>query len=324
MTSVGIPSGIQNNDILITYVHTRDNVDSSMPADWTNNVAGNGNTTNRLEIFWKELPAPSPPRPLPIPAAIHPLQRCAPFGRVDTADSPFNAVGSVQSNAGSPISTAAISTTVNNAMIIHVFGSNDNNAWGSYTGIPTNEAAQNDNASGSDDSSGMTYGAQSTAGSTGTAGASQTLRGPDAGVSVLMALRPFVAVTTLGDGSDLQRRRCSGAAATDLDAFTLQTNTGADTVTAATVTLSAGSSGGLSLVAITNDAGSVTYCSQADPPSDSVSLSSCGIPVTTSLTQFKIRITPKIHANMPGPPGSDLFRYRNNYFIYQRQFPVGR
>ena len=306
MTSVGIPSGIQNNDILITYVHTRDNVDSSMPADWTNNVAGNGNTTNRLEIFWKRTAGSESAPTVTHSGGNSSIATMCAFRGVDTADSPFNAVGSVQSNAGSPISTAAISTTVNNAMIIHVFGSNDNNAWGSYTGIPTNEAAQNDNASGSDDSSGMTYGAQSTAGSTGTAGASQTLRGPDAGVSVLMALRPFVAVTTLGDGSDPSNAAVApGAAATDLDAFTLQTNTGADTVTAATVTLSAGSSGGLSLVAITNDAGSVTYCSQADPPSDSVSLSSCGIPVTTSLTQFKIRITPKIHADMPVPPGSD-------------------
>jgi len=58
------------------------------------------------------------------------------------------------------------------------------------------------------------------------------------------------------------------------------------------------------LVTITNDAGTVTYCSQANPVSDTVSLSSCGIPVTTSLVQFKIRVTPKTHANMPVPPGS--------------------
>ena len=53
MASVGVPSEIQNNDILIVVVHSRDNVDSSMPEGWTPVVEDNGNSTNRLEIWWK-------------------------------------------------------------------------------------------------------------------------------------------------------------------------------------------------------------------------------------------------------------------------------
>lgn len=112
-------------------------------------------------------------------------------------------------------------------------------------------------------------------------------------------------ITTIGNGTNPSNVSIApGVSATDLDSFTLQTNIGSDTITAAVVTLAAGSSNGLSLVAITNDAGSVTYCSQTNPVSDTVSLSTCGIPVTTLLTQFKIRITPKSHINMPVPPGS--------------------
>lgn len=95
-----------------------------------------------------------------------------------------------------------------------------------------------------------------------------------------------------------------GASATDLAAFALQTNTGIDTATAATVSLAAGSWTGLSAVSIVNNAGTTTYCSAADPASDTVSVSGCSIPVSTTSTQFKIRITPKSHATMPPPPGS--------------------
>ena len=111
--------------------------------------------------------------------------------------------------------------------------------------------------------------------------------------------------TTIGDGTDPSNSSIApGASATDLDTFTLQTTSGTDTITAATVTLASGTSGGLSLVAITSNDGLTTYCSAANPASDTVALSSCGIPVTTTLTSFKVRITPKSHANMPAPPGS--------------------
>jgi hypothetical protein len=53
LASVSIPAGIQNNDILIVVVHSRDNVDATMQGDWTQKVEGNGNLTNRLEVFWK-------------------------------------------------------------------------------------------------------------------------------------------------------------------------------------------------------------------------------------------------------------------------------
>lgn len=88
-------------------------------------------------------------------------------------------------------------------------------------------------------------------------------------------------------------------------AFTFQTDSGTDAITAATVSLAAGTSGGLSLVEITNDAGSVVYGSVSNPGSDAPSATlTTNITATTTSTQYKIRVTPKSHANMPAPAGS--------------------
>jgi hypothetical protein len=114
-----------------------------------------------------------------------------------------------------------------------------------------------------------------------------------------------VPITTLGDGSDPGDTVIApGATATELDSFTLQTNTGADTVTQATVTLAAGTSARISLVEITSGDGLTVYGSASDPAGDAVSISSMSIPVNTTLTQFKVRITPESHTNMPAPAGS--------------------
>ena len=63
-------------------------------------------------------------------------------------------------------------------------------------------------------------------------------------------------MTTLATGTDPGNATIApGGAATMADAFTFQTASGTDTITAVTVTLAAGTSGGLSLVEITDDAG---------------------------------------------------------------------
>ena len=67
-------------------------------------------------------------------------------------------------------------------------------------------------------------------------------------------------VTTLGNGTDPANATIApGGAATMADAFTFQTGSGTDAITAVTVTLAPGTSAGVSLVEITNDAGSIVY-----------------------------------------------------------------
>ena len=113
---------------------------------------------------------------------------------------------------------------------------------------------------------------------------------------------PLKLSTIIGDGTNPGNATIApGAAITDLDAFTFVTDSGTDSVTAATVTLAAGTAAGLSEVRITSDNGSTTYFTAvSNPASDTVNFSGgTAIPVTTTSTQFKVRITPKSHANMP-------------------------
>src|SRR5437899_1989294 len=112
-------------------------------------------------------------------------------------------------------------------------------------------------------------------------------------------------VTTIADGANPGNTAIvPGAAATDVDAFTLQTNSGTDTVTAATVTLAAGTYVGINLVQITDNS-NVVMGTATDPGSNTVPITlSTNISVTTTATTYKIRITPKSHANMPAPPGA--------------------
>src|SRR5437870_793166 len=119
-------------------------------------------------------------------------------------------------------------------------------------------------------------------------------------------------VTTIADGTNPGNTTIApGAAATDVDAFTLQTSGGTDTVTAATVTLAGcgsltppGCYQGINLVQITDNS-NVVMGTATDPVSDTVSIPlSTNISVTTTATTYKIRITPKSHANMPAVPGA--------------------
>jgi hypothetical protein len=112
--------------------------------------------------------------------------------------------------------------------------------------------------------------------------------------------------TTLGDGSDPSNVTLApGASVVDLDAFTLQTNTGNDTVTAITVTLSPSNSfDNISKAEITNSS-NVDQCTDIDNPSGlTLNFTGCSLSVSTSPTSFKVRITPKSHANMPTPDGA--------------------
>jgi hypothetical protein len=113
-------------------------------------------------------------------------------------------------------------------------------------------------------------------------------------------------VTTLGDGTDPGNVTLApGGAATMADAFTFQTASSSDAITDVTVTLAAGTSGGLSLVEITDDGGGTVYGSVTDPGSDTPVITlTTNITATTSATQYKIRVTPKSHAAMPVPAGS--------------------
>ncbi len=109
----------------------------------------------------------------------------------------------------------------------------------------------------------------------------------------------------LGDGTDGSNSSIGpGGATTEIDRFTFVTSNGTDTVTGLTVTMDGNSDAYTNIATVAvQTTGGVTKCS-ATPSSNTVLLTSCGITVTTSLTEYKIMITPKTHANMPAVPGA--------------------
>jgi len=113
-------------------------------------------------------------------------------------------------------------------------------------------------------------------------------------------------ITTIADGVNPSSVTIApGAAITDLDAFTLKTDASTDTVTAVTVTLGpAGAFNNIAQVDLTDNSNTARCTAVTNPAGNTISFTACAIPVTTSVTTYKIRITPKTHANMDAPPGA--------------------
>jgi hypothetical protein len=110
---------------------------------------------------------------------------------------------------------------------------------------------------------------------------------------------------TLGNGSTtLPVTFYPSGTATSSNTFTLQTSTSTANVSSITVSLGTSTYPGISLVEITNDAGNTVYGSVSNPASDTQVISLSGLTASTTLTQYRIRITPKTHANMPAVPGT--------------------
>lgn len=113
-------------------------------------------------------------------------------------------------------------------------------------------------------------------------------------------------VTILGNGASEPTTQtiAPGAGATDLDNFTLQATISTDTVTAITVTLlPAGAYNNIAQVDITDTTNAAQCTAVTGLTSNTVTFpaSTCTIPVTTTETTYKVRITPKTHGNMDSP-----------------------
>ncbi|MGZ5050801.1 MAG: DUF6701 domain-containing protein [Methylobacter sp.] len=112
--------------------------------------------------------------------------------------------------------------------------------------------------------------------------------------------------TIIADGTNPGNSTVApGSAIIDLDTFTLQTSAGTDTVTAVTVTLApTGAFNNIAQVDLTDNSNTARCTAVTNPASNTISFSTCTVPVSASPTTYKVRITPKTHANMPAPPGA--------------------
>jgi uncharacterized repeat protein (TIGR01451 family) len=109
-------------------------------------------------------------------------------------------------------------------------------------------------------------------------------------------------ITTLATGTDPAAAIIGpSAAATDANLFTLRTNTGTEAISSVTVNLS--SPLGIDTLAITDSANNVLGSVAFPSASGATTIPVIGMTATTTLQNFKVRVTPLVHVSMPPPPG---------------------
>lgn len=144
-------------------------------------------------------------------------------------------------------------------------------------------------------------GAVNTGSGGGGAGYSAGIGGAGGGGVVVIRYIPISpGTTTLATGVDPSSVSVApGGSATFVNSFTLQTNIGTDVVSQVQVAMTNASS--TRLVEITNDAGSIVYGSSTNPTGSSISISlnQNTLTASSSLVQYKIRVTPKTQVNLP-------------------------
>lgn len=108
--------------------------------------------------------------------------------------------------------------------------------------------------------------------------------------------------TTLATSSDPAASTIGPSAlATDVNLFTLKTNSGTEPISSVTVNLS--SPTGIDTLAITDNANNVLGSVAFPTTNGAITIPVIGMTATTTVTTYKVRVTPLVHVSMPAPPG---------------------
>ncbi|TRZ90031.1 MAG: LamG domain-containing protein [Rhodocyclaceae bacterium] len=281
---------------------------------WSPQSAGTAatNPASRLALYWKRTLG-GDTAPLVADSGDHTTGQIHCFSGVITSGNPWD-TGAGGNDGGANDTSATIpgSTTTSHETLVVLITSTSRNgtstancsAWTNADLTSLTPRTDNTNTINLGGGHCMATGVKAVAGAYTTT--TVTLANTSYKGAISLALKP-VPVTTLADGTDPANAAIApSATATMADAFTFQTNTGTDVITVVVVGLGSGVFGGLSLVEITDDAGTTVYGSVADPASDtpSITLATNTLTATTTATQYNIRVTPKSHATMPSPPGA--------------------
>lgn len=307
------PGAMLAGDLVILVANSRETGNTlTISADggqaWTSQAANTTNTSSR--IFWARFNGTWSTDPsVAFPAAgnattvtMHVFRPSA------TANGWALDVAQTNASFAAPaaprdVTITGITTVTDGALVFASWFSIDDNTWALQTGGWTNAGgAQYRNTDGNDTSQSSAYMILATAGASGNVTNRQTANAGDAGNSSILAFRE-VPATTLATGTDPAAATIApGAGATDVNLFTLQTNSGTEAISSVTVNLSTNS--GIALLAITDNANTVLG-STAAPLAGSNTIAVAGMTATTVLTSFKVRVTPLSHAAMPAVPGAD-------------------
>ncbi|MBI5742653.1 MAG: fibronectin type III domain-containing protein [Candidatus Niyogibacteria bacterium] len=313
------PASMAANDICLLAVTSENQAISLTTANgfaevptWSPQFAGTAATdpASRLAVYWKRTVG-GDSAPVVANSGDNNEGQIHCFSGVATSGNPWD-TGAGGNDGGANDTTGTIPgavTTVPDTLVALITSTSFNgtsvaecSGWTNADLTSLTERTDNSNTRNLGGGHCLATGVKSVAGSyttTAVTMANTTYKG-----AISLALKPKI--TTLGNGTDPGNPAvvAPSGAATMADAFTLVTNGGTDAVTAAVVGLASGTSGGLSLVEITDDVGSVVYGSTANPASDTPSITLTGLSATAVSTQYKIRVAPKIHGSMPPPPGS--------------------
>jgi hypothetical protein len=306
----------QIGDVALLIVETA-NQAVTTPAGWTvvaNSPQGigtaGGAVATRLSVFWARATSAAMPNAAVADSGDHQIAQILTFRGVIGSGNPWDVTAG---NTLTPASTAftipgAVTTVSDTLVVAIVANATDSNAvqtsgWtnANLAGLAEIADAQRNsgNGGGFGAAAGVWAGTGNYGNTTGTL-ATSSVQG-----RISIALR--TSTITLGNGTDPGNTSIApGGAATMAGAFTFTTAVGADVVSAVVVGLAAGTAQGIALVEITNDAGSTVYGSVANPGTDTpaITLSTNLLNATTTTTQYKIRVTPRSHVNMPIPPGA--------------------
>jgi len=315
--TIAAPSGIQVGDLLVVNIANQGTTNtapaiSTTTGSWTSAASLTPKTTTpfeRIRVYYKYAVATDIGASYTITNAM--------VGRIAANVYSFRGVNATTALVGSAsvAKTTASSAltfgtgptpTASNSMIVYLgqvakTTAYNINTWQTSTVAAANWTAINSTGTANGSLFAAWY-LQPTAAATGTGTA--VISGSVTSGGVILALNP--AITTLANGTAPSSVTLApGGTITDLRAFTLVTTGTSDAISALTVNLTpTGAYQNVSQVSVTNSAGTTTYCSASDPASNTINLTACNIPVTTTTTTFKVRITPKTHANMPAAPGA--------------------
>lgn len=312
-----MPSGVQANDILLLFLETANQAItvSGGTETWsqvTNSPQSTGTAAGadgtRLTVFWARASQASPTSPTTSDSGDHQLGRIIAVRGCITTGNPWDiTAGSVEATSDTTVSFPTVTTTMDDTLVVLAMagslpdatGTANFSAWTNSNLSSITERTDNTVTAGNGAALGVATGVKTTAGATGASTA--TLAQSANKAMMTIALRP-PATTTLATGTDPGAATIApGASATDVDAFTLKTNTGTETLTSVTVNLS--TNNGVGTLAITDNSNNVLG-STTTPTTGSNAITVTGMTATTTATTFKVRVTPKAHADMPAVPGA--------------------
>ena len=276
---------------------------------WSPQSAGTAavNPASRLALFWKRTVG-GDAAPVVTDSGNHTTGQIHCFSGVITSDPPWD-TGAGGNDGGANDTTGTIpgaTTTSPETLVVLITSTSFNgtsaancSAWTNAGLASLTERTDNTNTANLGGGHCLATGVKATAGAYATT--TVTLAATSYKGAISLALKP-VPTTTLATGADPAAAIIApGAAATDVNQFTLQTSSGTEAITSVTVNLSTNS--GVGRLAITDNAGTELGFTTT-PLTGSNTIAVAGMSATTALTSFKVRVTPLSHAAMPAPPGA--------------------